>query len=131
MAEGFAPEGDTVSAHRDDVTAHINNLWPMTFRELALDCGRDPSNSNIAIVKIVSDMRLAEATDQMRVESRRMRIATWAAVGVALIGVLVALVTAHSNGPVLPARRVHVAASHRETSQRVTQWPVSRDSSGR
>lgn len=80
---------DQIVARSGDVTKHISSLWPLSFRELALDCGRDPSDSNVAIVRIVSEMRLAE-------ETRRMRLATWMAVAVALLvgstSVLVALV---------------------------------------
>lgn len=69
---------DAITAGSDDVTKQINNLWKKSFQDLALDCGRDPTDSNIAIVRIVSEMRLAE-------ETSRMRFASWAAVVVALL----------------------------------------------
>jgi hypothetical protein len=85
--EGFAPEGDSIAAHRDDVTKHIERLWGEDFKTLALDCGRDPSDSNTTIVRLVADLRLAD-------ETRRMRVAAWWAILAALlVGVIGAVAT--------------------------------------
>jgi hypothetical protein len=84
---GSGPVQDQIRAGTQKTTEHIQHLWDLGFRELALDCGRDPSDSNVAIVKIVSEMRLAE-------ETRRMRIAAWAAVIVAAVAGAAAIAVA-------------------------------------
>lgn len=75
---------DQIQASPEHVTRHIENLWLMTYREIALDVGRDPRDTNVAIVRLVADMKLAQAT-------RRVMIAAWFTVTVTAVGVIVAI----------------------------------------
>ena len=76
--------GDAIQASPADVTKHITSLWECTYKELALEAGRDPGNGNVAIVKVVADMKLAQTT-------RRAMWAAWATFSVTGIGIVVAV----------------------------------------
>ena len=76
--------GNTIKAPPDKVAEHVENLKKMSYLEMLADAVRDPSDSNVAIIRIVADMRLATTT-------RRTLIGTWAAVVLALARVVIAV----------------------------------------
>ena len=75
---------DQIQAPPEYVTKHVASLWECTHRQLALDVGRDPRDTNVAIVRLVADMKLAQAT-------RRATLAAWCTVTVTAVGVLIAV----------------------------------------
>jgi hypothetical protein len=75
--------GNTIKADQEHVARHIENLKKMSYTKMLEDVIRDPSDSNIAIIRIVADMPLAMTT-------RWTLIGTWAAVAAAVAAVLVA-----------------------------------------
>ena len=88
-AEPFTPDGavevvpgvDAIQASTAHVTKHINTLWVFRHKDLARDIGRDPRDTNVAIVRLVADLRLAQAT-------RRAMVAAWVA-GLAAVAAIV------------------------------------------
>lgn len=76
---------DQIQAGPADVTKHVNSLWQMTFRQMAQDGARDPSDSNIAIVRLVADMRLARVT-------KWVMLAGWGTVMLTGVGIIIAIV---------------------------------------
>jgi hypothetical protein len=76
--------GDTIKASPDKVAEHVEHLKKFTYQQMLDDAVRDPSDSNLAIIRIVADMRLATT-------QQRTLIATWAAVAVALVAVIISL----------------------------------------
>ena len=76
--------GNTIRADQEHITRHVENLKKMSYLEMLDDAVRNPTDSNIAIIRIVPDMRLATTT-------KRTLIGTWAAVVLALAGVVIAV----------------------------------------
>lgn len=77
----------TIRASSGDVTEHIERLWGEKLKDVALDAGRDPTDSNVEIVRIVTELRLAQ-------ETRGLRIATAAAAIAAALAALAATASA-------------------------------------
>jgi hypothetical protein len=75
---------DTIKADQEHLAQHIENLKKKTYLEMLDEVVIDPSDSNVAIIRIVADMRLATTT-------KRTLIGTWAAVVLALAGVVIAV----------------------------------------
>ena len=83
----YAP-GETIKADPEHIKQHIENLSKMSYKEMLDDVVRDPTDSNVSIVRIVADMRLATTT-------KWMLVGTWAAVVVAVVAVLIAVIHLH------------------------------------
>ena len=80
----FVGPGNTIKAPTAKVAEHVENLKKMSYLEMLDDAVRDPSDSNVAIIRIVADMRLATTT-------RRTLIGTWTAVAVAVAAVVISV----------------------------------------
>lgn len=93
------PERQQITASPADVARHIDRLMGLSFEDLAAEVGRDPKNSNVAIVRLVADMRLAALQRDSLAAARRS--AFWSivvAIGTAVLAVAtIALVVVTGN----------------------------------
>jgi hypothetical protein len=76
--------GNTIKAPPAKVAEHIEDLKKMSYLEMLDDVVRDSSDSNVAMIRIVADMRLATTT-------KRTLVGTWAAVAVAVVAVVISV----------------------------------------
>jgi hypothetical protein len=82
----------TITASPKDIHAHIANLSNASFLDLAHHVARDPSESNRAIVRLVADLRVAEANADLAAETRKLREVTGNLFVVAIIAALISTV---------------------------------------
>ena len=80
-----------------EIYKHINTLWEYSHKDLALEVAQDARNSNVAIVRLVADLKLAQAT-------RRAMLAAWVA-GIAAVAAIVVgsvAIAVHSDSAPAP-----------------------------
>jgi hypothetical protein len=77
---------------------HINTLWEYSHKDLALEVAQDARNSNVAIVRLVADLKLSKATS-------RAMFAAWVA-GIAAVAAIVVgsiAIAEHTNSTPAPS----------------------------